>query len=88
MTRMRVVLEDVTCWNTEDIHGADSFYVLGAVTCGRDKESIVTKPFQINDGQTFRFPLPNFNTVFYKDVPANEYLRISLAAFDEDAAIV
>jgi hypothetical protein len=47
-----VTLSDVVCYNTEDIHGADDFYLRGAVVAsfGSDKKrtSVLTKPINAN----------------------------------------
>jgi len=87
MPRMMVQLADVTCWNTEDIQGADEFYIVGAIIAsyGQQKivRSVLTRPFSINDNQTVPFRLP---PVFDAEVPDNWYLKFALTALDEDSA--
>lgn len=87
MPRIIVQLADVTCWNTEDIHGADEFYILGSINASYGQEKIVkpvlTRPLSINDGQTVQFTLP---AVFDASVPEHWYLKFALVALDEDSA--
>lgn len=87
MSRIIVQLADVTCWNTEDIHGADEFYLMGAIyaASGNQKISrpVMTRPVSINDNQTVKFRLP---ALFDGDVPENWYLNFALMAIDEDSA--
>jgi hypothetical protein len=84
MPRMRVVLEDVVCYDTEDVTGGDEFYVIGTVTDGGTTKGVATRPITINNGQTKRFGIGG-GTVFDADVPDNRIVKVGLVAFDEDA---
>ncbi|MGQ7296131.1 hypothetical protein [Quadrisphaera sp. KR29] len=81
---MRVVLEDVSCADTEDVSGGDEFYLAGAVTDGAQSSGVLTRPLSINDRQTQRFGVGG-GTVFDADVPDGRLLKVALVAFDEDA---
>ena len=83
--KVRVELIDVYCRDTEDVTGADEFYLVGAVATNEGKPSvgaILTKPRSINDKQRKKFG----TIVFDKQVPVNGKLLIAMRAFDEDAA--
>lgn len=85
MTQVLVVLNNITCTDTEDIAGADEFYLVGGVSDGANTAGLLTQPVSINDGQ-----IKNFQTgggeVFDFDVPENRVLKVAWVAFDEDAA--
>jgi hypothetical protein len=87
MPRILVQLADVTCWNTEDIQGADEFYIIGSIIASFDQQKIIrpvlTRPLSINDNQTVPFNLP---AVFDAEVPDNWYLKFALVALDEDSS--
>ncbi|MBD1871314.1 hypothetical protein H6F95_29240 [Cyanobacteria bacterium FACHB-471] len=87
MARMLVYLDEVICHNTEDITGADEFYVIGAITTtdGQHSKAVVTRPMSINDRQTLKFG-PGGGYVFDTNVADNTILQIEMIAFDEDAA--
>ncbi|WP_414548921.1 hypothetical protein [Anabaena sp. CCY 0017] len=93
MVRMRVELVDVHCRDTEDVTGADEFYIVGAVglaPMGKKENDdlkirgVLTRPISINDKQTKKFGQGG-GTVFDSDVPENRILQIALVAFDEDS---
>lgn len=50
--RVRIELLDVYCHNTEDVTGADTFYLVGGVSDGRQSQPVLTNRVWINDGQT------------------------------------
>ena len=88
MTRMRVEIQSVYCGRpeyTEDVTGADEFYLTGAVTDGKTTSAVLTRPISINDGETKNFTIGG-GTVFNADVPNDAILKVGLIAFDEDAA--
>ena len=84
MARLRVELIDVYCGDTEDVHGEDEFYVVGAVTDGSNTRGVLTSPLGINDGQTRAFASGQ-SVIFDADVPPDRTLRIALEAYDEDS---
>jgi hypothetical protein len=85
MTRVRVWLNDVRCTDTEDVTGADEFYLIGAVSDGEHTSPILTRPQSINNGQTISPVVNGTNLVFDHDVPEDRVLKVALAAFDEDS---
>ncbi len=93
MTRIRIELVDVYCRNTEDVTGADEFYILGGVgsysklgAAGDDLKvrPVLTVPISINDNQRKAFGQGG-GIVFDDDVPENHTLYIALAGYDEDS---
>ncbi|MBD1823117.1 hypothetical protein H6F51_11580 [Cyanobacteria bacterium FACHB-DQ100] len=84
MPRIRVVLQDVTCYDTEDVTGADEFYLTGAVSDGGNSAGVLTRPISVNDKQTKAFGIGG-GTIFDADVPENRILKVALIAFDEDS---
>jgi hypothetical protein len=83
--RVRVELLDVQCGNTEDVTGPDEFYLVGAFEQGGKAKSVLTRPFDINDGQTQTFPASE-KVVFDGDVPLKQSISGGLIAYDEDYA--
>jgi hypothetical protein len=84
MARMRVVLQDVVCNDTEDVTGADEFYLAGAVSDGATNAGVMTRPIRINNGQTKPFG-EGGGTVFDVDVPTDRIVKVVLIAFDGDS---
>ncbi len=84
MARMRVVLQDVVCNDTEDVTGPDEFYLMGAVSDGTTNVGVLTRPININTGQTKQFG-EGGGTVFDADVPNERILKVVLIAFDGDS---
>lgn len=84
MARIKLILQDVTCYDTEDVTGADEFYLVGAISDGIETSPVLTKPISVNDNQTKSFG-DGGATVFDKEVPNDRVLKIALVAFDEDA---
>lgn len=84
MARIRVVLDQVFCIDTEDVTGGDDFYIAGAVSDGSNSEGVLTVPIDINDNQTKPFGLGG-GTVFDKIVGDDRILKVALVAFDEDS---
>lgn len=86
MPRVLVKLNDVVCFDPEDVTGSgDEFYVIGAVTDGQQSAGIATVPIQVDSNQTRAFGVGG-GVVFDKVVDRNHILKIALTAFDEDAA--
>lgn len=85
MTNIAVFLDSITCRDTEDIAGADEFYLVGAVSDGSTSEGIFTKPVSINDGQSKPFGVGG-GRVFQADVPEDHVLKVAWVAFDADAS--
>ncbi len=90
-SHVTIELLDVYCGNTEDVTGADDFYILGGLTVFDSQASamdpalakaILTKPVKINDGQT----KPLSYTVFDADVKGSAVIYMEMAAYDEDFA--
>lgn len=90
-SHVTIELLDVYCGNTEDVTGADDFYIFGGVTVFDSQASaidptlaraILTKPVKINDGQT----KPLHYTVFDADVKGSSVIYMEMAAYDEDFA--
>jgi hypothetical protein len=85
MTRVFVRLNSVHCRKTEDIGplgSKDEFYVTGAVLGGTVRNSVVTIPMSIDNGDTLNFPHP---VIFDGQIEAGHPVRIALTAYDEDA---
>jgi hypothetical protein len=83
--QVRIELLDVKCGNTEDVTGADEFYIVGAMSDGTNTKAALTSPISINDGQTKSFPW-NQQVIFDANVPQGVTVRGGLKAFDEDLA--
>ncbi|GIK43686.1 MAG: hypothetical protein BroJett011_75190 [Chloroflexota bacterium] len=84
MSRVRVVLDEFTCEDTEDYFVQDEFYVAGAVSDGSTSVGVLTKPIPVRNGQTKQFGVGG-GTVFDADVADGRILKVALVAFDEDA---
>lgn len=85
MVRMKIELIDVYCRDTEDITGADEFYLLGALAGGTVVKPILTKPIDINDKQKKTFPAGE-SVLFEGDIPAGQSVKGGIKAYDEDFA--
>ena len=84
MVRMKIELIDVVCRDTEDVTGADEFYLLGALAGGTVVKPILTKPISINDNQRKTFPAGE-SVLFEGDVPQGQSVKGGIKAYDEDA---
>ncbi|MEG4301188.1 hypothetical protein [Microcoleus sp. D3_18a_C4] len=84
MPKLKIELIDVFCGNTEDITGADDFYLLGALVGGEVTKVIATRPIKINDKQTKTFR-PEDTVLFEGDIPAGQSVKGGIKAYDEDA---
>lgn len=93
MARIRIELVDVYCRDTEDVTGADEFFILGGVgsysRLGSASDDlkirpVLTVPISINDKQRKRFGIGG-GIIFDDDVPENHTLYIALTGYDEDA---
>ncbi len=85
MVRMKIELIDVYCRDTEDITGADHFYLVGALAGGTVVKPILTKPIKINDKQRKTFPAGE-SVLFEGDVPQGQSVKGGIKAYDEDAS--
>lgn len=85
MSRILMYLDDVYCGNTEDVTGADEFYILGAITTadGSVRKPIVLPPITINDGQRYSY---GGYAIFDYVIPDNAVLNVEFYCFDEDAS--
>lgn len=81
---IKIDLLTVHCHDTEDMTGADEFYVVGGVRVGKESSSLITKPMPINDGQVRSF-LPDERELYNGSVKADDMLSVGLVAFDSDA---
>jgi hypothetical protein len=81
--QVRIELLDVKCGNTEDITGADHFYIVGALSDGTNTKAALTTPIRINDGQTKSFRADQ-RVIFDAYVPNGVTVRGGLKAYDED----
>jgi hypothetical protein len=84
MPRVQVELVNIYCKDTEDVTGADHFYLVGGVMAGDATNGVLTTPLSINDDQTKTFP-GSERLLFDTEVPNEATLFIGLAAYDEDA---
>ncbi len=83
--QVRIELLNVKCGNTEDVTGADEFYIVGALSDGTNTNAALTSPISINDGQTKSFSSGQ-QVIFNANVPQGVTVRGGLKAFDEDWA--
>ena len=83
MVRMKIELVNVYCGNTEDVTGADEFYLVGALAGGTVVKPILTTPININDKQTKTFPTGQ-TVILEGDVPQGQSVKGGIKAFDED----
>lgn len=84
---VRIEIKSIYCDNTEDVTGADELYFIGAGVSRSDKQitAVLTKPIDINDGETKEI-LPDQRIVFDGTVECADTIVIGLKAYDEDAA--
>ncbi|MCT7969993.1 hypothetical protein NG799_27135 [Laspinema sp. D1] len=85
MTRIKIEVTDVYCADTEDITGADDFYLVGALVGGSEIKGILTCPIKINEKQTKTFPSGDC-VLFDGEVPSGQAIKGGLKALDEDYA--
>ena len=83
--QVRIELVNVSCGNTEDVTGADEFYIVGALSDGTNTKAALTTPMDINNGQTKSFRADQ-RVIFDAYVPQGRTIRGGLKAFDEDFA--
>ncbi len=81
--KLKVVLDRVVCRDTEDIVGADEFYVSGAVATDLGARAILTKPMDIKEGQDLAFDAAQ-RVIFEGELPESGNLVIDLTAWDSD----
>ena len=84
MTKVKVELVDVYCRDTEDVTGADDFYLVGGLAGGQTTKAILTTPIKINDKQRKSFK-PDQAVLFEGEIPQGESVKGGLKAYDEDA---
>jgi hypothetical protein len=83
---VRIELVDVYCDNTEDVTGADEFYLVGVAKAdGAEPKPILTTPIDINDGQRRTFASSEI-TMFEGALPEEGLVALYVQAYDEDAA--
>jgi hypothetical protein len=85
MVKMKIELIDVKCRDTEDVTGADHFYIVGALVGGGVTKPVLTKPIKINDDQKKTFPAGQ-TVLFEGEVPQGQSVKGGIKAYDEDAA--
>ncbi|MEH2455910.1 hypothetical protein [Nostoc sp.] len=85
MTKVKVELVDVYCQDTEDVTGADDFYLVGGLVGGAITKGILTTPIKINDKQK-KFFKPGQTVLFEGEIPQGQSIKGGLKAYDEDAA--
>ena len=79
----------VTCYNTEDVTGADEFYATATAKDRFDLENktSLSQPLSINDGQTKDFPFAPAERVFFDgDVQAASTIAVAAKFYDQDAS--
>ncbi|MGW1077918.1 hypothetical protein [Streptomyces sp. NPDC002537] len=81
--KLKVVLDRVVCRDTEDIVGADEFYVSGVVATNFGAQPVLTKPMDIRNGQDLAFDTAQ-RVVFEGELPESGNLVINLNAWDSD----
>ncbi len=81
--KLKVVLDRVVCRDTEDIVGADEFYVSGAVATNFGAQPVLTKPMDIKEGQDLAFDAKQ-RVIFEGELPESGNLVINLNAWDSD----
>ncbi|MGW1076781.1 hypothetical protein [Streptomyces sp. NPDC002537] len=82
--KLKVVLDRVTCRDTEDIVGADEFYVRGTVTTSLVSKFFLTEPMNIRVGQTLSFDKDQ-RIIFEGDLPKSGEISVALEAWDSDS---
>lgn len=82
--RIKIELIDVYCADTEDVTGADDFFLVGALVGGGQTKAILTRPIKINDKQRKSFR-PEECVLFDGDIPEGQSIKGGLKAYDEDA---
>ncbi len=80
---VRIQLEEIRCYDTEDWTGSDLIYINGAASDGHNTKTVITPKMGINDGQVREYQPPV--VLFEGDVPVGGQVHIALQAFDEDA---
>lgn len=85
--QVKIELINVYCADTEDVTGADEFYIVGALTDGTqaNTKAALTSPISINNGQTKTFPASQ-QVLFNGYVAQGTTIRGGLKAYDEDWA--
>lgn len=79
MVRMKIELIDVYCRDTEDVTGADDFYLVGALVGGGVTKPILTTPIKINDKQRKTFP-GGQTVLFEGEVPQGQSVKGGIKA--------
>lgn len=85
--RVTITLTSVYCRDTEDITGADEFYVAGGAgtgpLSGSKSKAILTKPIDINSPEK-RILSDKEYVIFDDDVHVNDFIEIGLEFRDKD----
>jgi hypothetical protein len=84
-TGITIELVSVYCDDTEDLTGADEFYLIGLAVGDPDlKSPILTTPRSVNDGELKSFGAESI--LFKGEVPVDSNVALYLQARDEDVA--
>ncbi|GCD40648.1 hypothetical protein [Streptomyces paromomycinus] len=81
--KLKISLDRVKCFTTENTSGADDFYVVGATVAGGKTQAVLTAPLGIDDGQELAFP-PDQRVVFDGPVADADTLHLGIAAYNRD----
>jgi hypothetical protein len=82
---VRIELLDIRCNDTEDVTGADEFFLVAAMSDGRQTRGLVTRPIDIDAGQKRTFAKDQ-RLFFEGNVPRGRTVKGGLIAYDEDYA--
>ncbi|MEN8655853.1 hypothetical protein ABCR94_36090 [Streptomyces sp. 21So2-11] len=80
---VRIELVKVHCLDTEDNLGGDEFYLVGGVIGGEHRYPVLTRPLDINEGQTVLFDQSEA-LMFQGELDVTDTLHVGVAAYDED----
>ncbi|MGB3767806.1 MAG: hypothetical protein WA947_14715 [Phormidesmis sp.] len=85
--RVFIKLLDVHCRDTEDVTGADEFYLIGSVSDSKSQQPkpILTPPVSVNDGQTKSLN-GRGSLLFDAAVDSDTVINLEVGALDEDYA--
>ncbi|MGW1076780.1 hypothetical protein [Streptomyces sp. NPDC002537] len=81
--KLKVILDRISCRDTEDIVGSDEIYIQGAVAADSVIQPILTKPVDIREGQILAFA-DDQRVIFNGELPKSGNLIINLRAIDSD----
>lgn len=86
--QVTIQLLDVHCRDTEDVTGADDFYLVGSVIDSKSNSGkpILVPPVSVNDGQTKSLQRQRGSQLFNGFVDEDTVILLEMEAFDEDYA--